>query len=103
MSNINRIYATLLLIRYAVFPAKRAARFYWPSAGGGITRTPPQAFAAQLSTLETALQANGKLEILFEDALAPAAPFLLYYLKRNGFSECRAVVEPDGIIVTARR
>jgi len=103
MTNINRLYATLLLIRYTLLPAKKAARRSFPCAGGSLIRIPPEAFAALLPAVDSCLRPDGRLELLFEAVLAPAAPFLLYHLKRNGFSGCQAVIVPEGIILTARR
>ena len=103
MTNINRIHATLLLIRHTLVPRKKRARFSPPSPGGSMIRIPPTAFAALLPALDACLKPDGSLELLFEGAIAPAAPFLLYHLKRNGFSDCKAVVTREGILLTARR
>jgi hypothetical protein len=103
MSNINRLYATLLLIRHILVPANNAERRSLPVAGGGIIRIPPEEFAALLPALDCCLRPDGRLELLFEGVLAPVAPFLLYHLKRKGFSECKAVVAPEGVRLTARR
>jgi len=103
MANINRLYATLLLIRYILVPANNAERSYVPLAGDSIIRISPEEFAALLPALDCCLRPDGRLELLFEDVRALAAPFLLYHLKRNGFSECKAVIVPEGINLTARR
>jgi hypothetical protein len=103
MSNINRLSATLLLIRHILVPAKNAERSSLPVAGGSMVRIPPEAFAALLPALDRCLRPDGRLELLFEGVLAPAAPFLLYHLKRHGFSDCKAAVTPEGVRLTARR
>jgi hypothetical protein len=103
MTNINRLYATLLLIRHSLVPAKGAERSPLPATGSGALQIPPQAFAALLPALDRCLQPDGRLELLFEGALAPAAPALLFRLKRNGFSDCKVVCTSAGISLTARR
>lgn len=103
MININRIYATLLLIRHSFVPANRNECCPLLPASGTMLRVSPAAFAALLPAIDCYLQPDGRLGLLFEEACAPAAPFLLYHLKRNGFSDCKAVITADGIILTARR
>lgn len=103
MTNINRIYATLLLIRHTVVPVKKGERSFQLPVGSGILRIPPEAFAAVLLNLGFCLRPEGEVELLFEGALAPAAPFLLFHLKRKGFSDCKAVISPEGIKLTVRR
>jgi hypothetical protein len=103
MSIINRLYATLLLIRHILVPAMKAERRSLPAARGSVIRVTPEAFASLLPELASCLRPDGRLELLFEAVLVPAAPFLLYHLKRNGFSESKAVITPEGIRLTARR
>jgi hypothetical protein len=67
-----------------------------------LTVIPPENFAATLASLDSLLQ-DGRLKLLFAGALAPAAPCLLFFLKRNGYSDCRAIVTAAGIELTARR
>jgi hypothetical protein len=56
-----------------------------------------------LSNLAAQAAADGNLSIHFPGCLAAAAPFLLFRLKRTGFSACRAVVTSSGLTLTARR
>jgi hypothetical protein len=46
---------------------------------------------------------DGLLKIFFPGVFPLAAPFLLYRLKRTGFSGCRVTVTDGGLLVTARR
>lgn len=46
---------------------------------------------------------DGFLKIFFSDVFPLAAPFLLYRLKRTGFSGCKVTVTDGGLLVTARR
>ena len=103
MVNINKLYATLLLIRHAIAPVERTERPVTKAPPGSATRIAPTLFPAALSDLNSLLSYDGRLELLFEDALSPAAPFLLFRLKRCGFSSCRAIVTSEGILLTALR
>jgi hypothetical protein len=103
MANINKLCATLLLIRHALAPAKQTEPLSPAPAQGSTTAIAPSEFPAALSDLNRLLRPDGTLELFFERALPPAAPLLLFRLKRNGFSGCRAVTTPDGILLTALR
>lgn len=103
MVNINRVYATLRLIRHTLMPTSWQCCCVPPPSSSGLITVPPDAFAATVRQLDKYLRPDGTLELLFEAVLAPAAPFLLYHLKRNGFSGCRVVAVAEGILLTARR
>jgi hypothetical protein len=103
MANINKLCATVLLIRHAIAVAKETEPLSFTPEQAGTTRIAPAEFSAALSGLNSLLRQDGTLELLFEDTLFPGAPFLLYRLKRSGFSACRAVVTNEGILLTAVR
>jgi len=103
MANINNLRTTLLLIKGALFPAKRSAISFCPPENGRRTSIPPDAFSSAFAEIDRLLRPDGTLELYFAGALSPAAPFLLYRLKSYGFSGCRAVVTSQGILLTARR
>lgn len=46
---------------------------------------------------------DDSMRLFFPQAMAVAAPFLLFRLKRWGFSGCRVTVTDGGLLVTARR
>jgi hypothetical protein len=103
MANFNRLYATIRLIRYALFqPAETALKQIDP-VPGGVTRIAVDDFTTVLYDISRLLRPDNRLELLFEDALSPAAPFLLYRLKSAGFSGCRAIVSAEGIGISAMR
>lgn len=102
MRNINRLYATALLIKGALFPGRLNNRCP-PRENGTIEHISAHEYAAALADLPGLLRPDGTLALHFEGALFPAGPFLLYRLKSAGFSGCRAVVTSDGILLTARR
>lgn len=49
------------------------------------------------------LDQNGKLAILITGCSVLAAPAILFYLKRRGFSRCKAWKEPEGLAISATR
>lgn len=99
----NKLRVTFQLIKGSLFPLKRAPFPFSPQNNGESTAVAPEDFAAVLAEPDRLLRPNGTLELHFNGALSPAAPFLLFRLKRTGFSNCRAVITPQGIVLTARR
>ncbi len=103
MVNINNLRATLLLVKYSLFPVKRQDIRFESPKNGSRTVIAPEAFSAALAEIHSLLRPDGTLELHFDGALFPAAPFLLSRLKSCGFSGCRAVLMSDGILLTAMR
>lgn len=103
MVNSNKLRATFLLILGSLFPGKRGAVIFSPPENGIRTSIAPEAFSSALAEINSLLRPDGTLELHFDDALFPAAPFLLSRFKSAGFSGCRAVVTPQGILITAIR
>ena len=103
MVNINRLSATVLLIKAALFPVKRSDICFSPPENDSTAHISPEEFSSALAEIHRLLRPDGTLELYFAGALPLAAPFLLYRLKSAGFSGCRAVVTRDGILLTARR
>ncbi len=68
-----------------------------------IHSIPAHQIAAAIATIGTFADRNGSLAILFQDAASIAAPFLLFRLKRTGYSSCRVAREAGGLLLTARR
>jgi hypothetical protein len=60
-------------------------------------------FPGVLRTPAASVGPDGFLRIFFPCVFPLAAPFLLYRLKRTGFSGCRVTVTDGGLLVTARR
>lgn len=101
MVYIKKLWTTCCLIRYSLVPGKRV-----DSSGLSADHDDTiflEAFATVFAGIENRLRSDGTLELYFIDALSPAAPFLLYRMKSDGFSACRAVILPKGILLTARR
>ncbi|MRR06499.1 MAG: hypothetical protein EG828_06070 [Deltaproteobacteria bacterium] len=61
-------------------------------------KIPPQPHDPEFteSPLET-------VRLFFPDVYFPAAPFLLFRMKRRGFSVCRVTVQNGGLLLTATR
>jgi hypothetical protein len=69
----------------------------------GTISTAATRFPEFLREPEGSVGTDGSLKILIPLVFPLAAPFLLYRLKRTGFSGCRVTVIDGGLLVTARR
>lgn len=103
MVNINKLRATLLLIKGSLFPVKRDDINFSPAKNDSRTNLTPEEFSSALAETSSLLRPDDTLELHFDGALFPAAPFLLSRLKSSGFSGCRAVITPHGILLTGMR
>jgi hypothetical protein len=56
-----------------------------------------------LSDSEYTASQDGTVRLFFPHGMPPAAPFILFRLKRRGFSDCRVTVTDGGLLVTASR
>lgn len=103
MVNINKLSATVQLIKGSLFPVKRDDLCFPPPGNGSVTKISPEEYSTAFAEITGLLRPDGTLELHFDDALSPAGPFLLYRLKSLGFSGCKAVVTAHGILLTGRR
>jgi hypothetical protein len=53
--------------------------------------------------LKTRGESGGRLALFFPDCAAAAAPFVMFRLKREGFSGCRASATREGLLIDALR
>lgn len=83
-------------------PVRNAAR-HLPPAPPGFTPVAPADIPGILADPTRAVTDGGEIALFFPGCPALAAPFLLFRLKRLGFSRCRARVAPTGLTLTARR
>lgn len=106
MKHLRRLHATITLARYALSPpaisANRSERVPACNGTGPYTINPDE-IAIALASIPCFADRDGSLSILFRDVSSLAAPFLLFRLKRTGFSACRVVQEERGLLMTARR
>jgi len=103
MVNLNKLRATFLLIQGSLFPVKRDDISFSPPENGSRTHITPEGFSTAFAELNRLLRPDSTLELYFDGVHSSAAPFLLYRLKSAGFSGCRVVVTPHGILLTAKR
>jgi hypothetical protein len=101
-----RLSTTLLVIVNSLRPAGRRAPWAGTASGqapSGYTPVPPEAIPLYLAGLNSAVGSDGNLALFFPGCSAVAAPFLLFRLKREGYSGCRAIATDDGLLVDATR
>ncbi len=102
-----RLYFSLLVAGRALFPPPPAER------GDAGEATPPPApgylvvtvdvVRFYLADLNRAVNPRQELRLHFPGCFALVAPFLLFRLKRWGFSNGRAVKSADGLFLAASR
>ena len=93
MSVFNTIRTTLRLILFSLAPL--FANRLFPS---DETTTLAAYFDPHNATAP-----SGPFQIHFPYASPVAAPFILFRLKRTGFSSCRITATDGGLLLTARR
>jgi hypothetical protein len=101
---------TLLAIACALAPGffRPAGEEQEASAGAGTRaglrfQATTHGIVAVLQNPESVVQPGGALKVLFPHTLPPAAPFLLFRLKRSGYSACRVTVLENGLLLAATR
>jgi hypothetical protein len=109
MTIFNRICQTARVIGLSIFPPRRQTRGTGDVATesaavpAGPVRLSANALPICLADFNSVVDRQGRLALFFPDCMAAAAPFLLFRLKRTGFSGCRAVVTDEGLLLTAIR
>jgi hypothetical protein len=106
MSMLTRCYITALVMWGALVPSRSGGAARLPDTGAvppGYLPVPPQDASRCLADLGRAAGADGRLALFFPGCLAPAAPAILFRLKREGFSGCRVTATADGLLVDATR
>ncbi|HEX8961148.1 MAG TPA: hypothetical protein VF775_06220 [Geobacteraceae bacterium] len=107
MSILTRCYVTAIVIRAALVPRRPCSTTpAGPDAGGafsGCRTAPPESIPCCLADLGRAVGAEGRLALFFPGCLVFAAPALLFRLKREGYSNGRATVTTEGLLVEATR
>jgi hypothetical protein len=104
---MSEIGITARVIFRALFPCRSGSA---PCEAGDTphppdrTRTiPPASIAWYSGNLGLIARRDGRLSFYFPGCRAPAAPFLLFRLKREGFSNCSAAADADGLRLEADR
>jgi hypothetical protein len=108
--NTLRLCTTALVILHAVSTWPRRQSHTGPPESHEIRRNPdgcrfigPADIRACLGNLGKAVDLDGELALFFPDCSPLAAPFLLFRLKRTGFSGCRAVITGEGLSLHGTR
>lgn len=89
---------TLELMWYALLPSMGGTAD--PGAEGEIRRCEPREIRAGMGRF---LDAQGELGLFFAGCRPLAAPFILFRLKREGFSRCSVETKNGGLLVRGRR
>ena len=92
---------TFLAIRLSIWPQKNGATGRFPDYT--VLNAPQVAAANQQTDTAASHNLNHQLSVRIDGCHHLAAPFVLFRLKRTGFSACRVVYENDGLTIYARR
>jgi hypothetical protein len=110
MNMLRKLHITALIMRYALFPPRKhngglseTAVNHSPSSPPGCTPVPAGDIPFYLADLNRTVSLRGEIHIFFPGCLPLAAPFLLFRLKREGYSRCRAIVTEGGLQLHAAR
>ena len=99
-----RCSVTLRLIFLSLFPSLSRVRSPEISVTGDQSRTmSPELLYSSLRNSGRTHVSLGRCRILVPGGCYPAAPFVLYRLKRWGFSGCRVSADYQGLHVEVRR
>lgn len=91
MTTTARACRTLTVVIHALFP------------DAGPAGTPEQKYPLFHPDQAFVADQDGTTGFIIRDVLPLAAPFILFRLKRTGFSGCRVIVKDGGLLVTASR
>jgi hypothetical protein len=100
MKTLTGLHATILIVVHSLFPGAGGEPPRPHPAEAHPTVIPVNDISSYIASLR---HGTRSLDLLFFHAYGIAAPFFLFRLKRLGFSNCRVVVTPDGLRVTADR
>src|SRR6266571_5505500 len=110
MNWLRRLHISGRVILYALFPPQNAhgrpdlsAAIAASSLPAGLAPIAVGEIPLCLADFSRYLNQQGELGLFFQDCLPLAAPFLLFRLKRTGFSRCRAWSAPGGLALSACR
>lgn len=98
-----RVRCTLELALYALLPANGQATARGGEAAakaGEMSRCTPRQIRGGLQRF---LDPRGQLSIFFPGCLAIGAAFVLFRMKREGFSNCSVQASQEGLYVRGRR
>lgn len=100
------LHATAILIYCSLLPPGRLPETTTECLEGVNSASfivSPHTTGFTLSALINVNPRPDRVSIIFLSAGIVAAPFLLFRMKRSGYSACRVSVVPEGLHLTARR
>lgn len=110
MLSITRFHNSVLVIFYALFPSATARKNNESGTNDLVNHCPIDYLPVDAAGLYRHLQEEaspgnplGSIRLFIPRVSPLAAPFILFYLKRNGFSGCRVEVVSGGLAVRAIR
>jgi hypothetical protein len=110
MEFLIRIRRTAFLVLYSLFPSFSSSLSYREEDENIPTHYKSNTISFAIKNFPDFLHApdgsmgsDGFLRIFVPCVFPLAAPYLLYRLKRTGFSGCRVTVTDGGLLVTASR
>ena len=95
---LGRMFRTVRICWYASLPSTGGRAE--PTGSGEVRRCEPWQMRGGMGRF---LDAGGELRLFFPDCLSIAAPFILFRLKREGFSRCSVLASDRGLLVQGRR
>lgn len=95
---MNHWRTTFLAIRLAIWPQKNDVARISPHDIARVTEP-----VLLLSNLTATIDPAGRLSLTLPGCHPLAAPFILFRLKREGYSDARVVHENGGLTIRARR
>jgi hypothetical protein len=96
----TRLGCTLELVFFALFAADGQTMARDGGARPGVmSRCTPR----QIRGVQRFFDAQGRLFLFFPGCLAIGAPFVLFRMKREGFSNCSVQGSKEGLFVRGRR
>jgi hypothetical protein len=107
LSLFKRLYLSVLVITYSLITPK-SDNGVQPAVEKTLSQPPhiattKEAIRFYLEDLSRGVDQQGELKLLFSGCLAFAAPFLLFRLKRIGFSNCRVLMTGEGLFLRATK
>ncbi len=110
MMIITRLYNSMLLVLYSLLPSVACKRKY-KSRTKNVPRICPAGYITvfpedlhhYLNNPDTSVNLEKPVSVFIPEVFPLTAPFLLAYLKKAGYSDCRAEVTERGLAVQASR
>jgi len=100
----DRLIFTAKVIMMASLPVNKETVepvTFLPFSDNGFAMVTPEAQLLNFKNLRSFTNSKQQLRLFLSGCLMPAAPFLLFRLKRQGFSHCLARATGEGIYISA--